>query len=315
MMRVVFMGTPAFAAKVLEALIESKHEVAGVVTRPDAVRGRGKKLVSSAVKDVAVAHSITVLEHSSLRSDEAHDAIAALEPDVICVAAYGALLPARILELPRFGCLNVHGSLLPRWRGAAPVERAILAGDELTGIGIMNMEEGLDTGATAKVVPVEIGTKTATELSLELAQVGGRALVEVLDELDAQGSVHWTDQAEDGVTYANKIEKGELNIVPEDAAAANLRRIQASSENHSARGVIAGKTCTILRAQAGTPSASLGAGQVAFEAKRLYLGCADGAFEVLDVKPDGKKAMEARAFAAGIQGIKKGGITWSALND
>lgn len=313
-MRIVFMGTPEFAKTILEVLIASNHEVVGVVTRPDAIRSRGKKLVSSPVKQCALDNDISVLEYSSLKSDEAYQSLGALNADVFCVAAYGAILPKRILEMPRFGCLNVHGSLLPRWRGAAPIERAILAGDTETGIGIMRMEEGLDTGAVAKTCTVEIGTHTSEELSSLLAQDGGHALVEVLNQLDAGIDVVWHPQASDGVTYAEKLEKGELNIAPEQSFIEAFRCIRASSENHPSRCSIAEKDITILRASLAEEICSLKPGEVLFQAKRLYLGFKDGALELHCLKPAGKKEMDAKAFAAGIQGIKQGGICWSSIN-
>lgn len=314
-MRVVFMGTPRFAELVLEKLIASDHEVVAVVTRPDAIRGRGKKLVSSPAKACALRFDIPVLEYASLKSDEAYEALRALQAEVFCVAAYGALLPKRILEVPRYGCLNVHGSLLPRWRGAAPVERAILAKDAKTGIGIMRMEEGLDTGDVACSAEVAIGSKSASELSQELARVGGDCLVSVLDKLEKGTDVVWKKQNDADATYAEKLTKGELDISPCLACADALCRVQASSDNHSCRCEIAGKKLTVLKAGPSSLDKPLKPGAVAFSAKRLYLGFTDGSLEIQAVKPDGKKAMDAKAFAAGIQGIKQGGIVWNGLHD
>lgn len=312
-MRVVFMGTPAFAADVFDSLIASSHDVVAVFTRPDAVRSRGKKLVASPVKERALAAGIEVHEWASLKSDEAYAALEALSPDVVCVAAYGAILPKRVLDLPRFGCLNVHGSLLPRWRGAAPIERAILAGDDRTGIGIMKMETGLDTGDTCETRVVDIADKSADELTVELAKVGGEALVCALDKLDSDAGLDWTPQPEEGVTYAEKIAKGELDVHPALDVVTCLRRVRASGESHACRTSIAGKSLTLLSVCAAVDM-TMPSGSVTFERKRLFLGCADGVLEVLEVKPDGKKPMEAKAFAAGIQGIKQGSIEWQGLN-
>ncbi len=317
-MRVVFMGTPQFAAQVLQALLASKHEVVGCFTRPDAVRGRGKKLVASPVKEVAVAAQVPVFGFSSLRSDEAYEELSSLDPDVVCVAAYGAILPLRVLGLPRFGCLNVHGSLLPRWRGAAPVERAILAGDEFTGVGIMRMEEGLDTGAVCHECKIAIADFGAEELTLKLAEAGGQKLVEALDQLESTGALPWVEQPSDGVTYADKVEKGELDILPSMSAAEALRHVRASSESHPCRCSISGKGVAVQAASltCQDPDCLLGAGHVSFRAKRLYLGFDDQeqVLELTLVKPDGKKSMEAKAFAAGIQGIKQGGVEWQEIN-
>lgn len=317
-MRVVFMGTPEFAAQILQALITSSHEVVGCFTRPDAVRGRGKKLVASPVKEVAVQAGIPVFEFASMKSDEAFDALCSLDCDVACLAAYGALLPKRVLDAPKFGCLNVHGSLLPRWRGAAPIERAILAGDEDTGIGIMRMEEGLDTGDVTEVRQTSVAGKNAVELSSELADLGSEALIAVLDKLSAGIQVAWQAQSEGSATYAQKIAKGELDISPRLSADEALRRVLSSSESHSSRCVIGGKTLSVLSARAvqadECPVASVSEGQVAFAAKRLFLGCNNSILELLSVKPDGKKPMEAKAFAAGVQGIKQGGIEWQEIH-
>ncbi len=165
-MRVVFMGTPAFAATILDDLAE-QHDVAAVYTRPDAVRGRGKRLEPSPVKAAAERRGLRVLTPRTLRDEAAQRELASFAPDVICVAAYGAILPKEVLDIPRFGCLNVHASLLPRWRGAAPIERAILAGDEEAGVCIMRMEEGLDTGAYCVCRTARIDGKTAPELTDE----------------------------------------------------------------------------------------------------------------------------------------------------
>ncbi len=317
-MRVVFMGTPRFAALVLKALLDSNHEVVGCFTRPDAVRGRGKKLVASPVKEVAVAAQVPVFEFSSLRSDEAFDALSGLAPDVVCVAAYGAILPLRVLELPLYGCLNVHGSLLPRWRGAAPVERAILAGDEFTGVGIMRMEEGLDTGAICHERKVAIADFNAEELTLKLADAGGQELVEALDELESTGSLSWVEQPSVGVAYADKVGKGELDISPSMSAVEALRHVRASSESHPCRCSISGKGIAVQGASLAdqVSECPLDAGHVSFRAKRLYLGLRDPeqVLELTLVKPDGKKSMEAKAFAAGIQGIKQGGVEWQEIH-
>lgn len=316
-MHVVFMGTPAFAAAVLEELAQ-QHDVAAVYTRPDAVRGRGSALVASPVKQAAQRLGIEVRTPRTLRAPGEVEALAALEPDVVCVAAYGAILPPDVLAVPRFGCLNVHASLLPRWRGAAPVERAILAGDDEAGVCIMRMEEGLDTGAYCVCRSVEIGSMDAGELTDRLAGLGAAALLTALTQVE-RGSVQWVNQDEQFVTYADKIAKGELDLHPEDTVATNVRRVRASSGAHPAHAVVAGKRVTVLacapvQGDAEEWAQGLAAGQVRFRAKRLFMGACDGAFEVVRVKPDGKQEMDAAAFAAGIQGIKKNGAQWEAVH-
>lgn len=317
-MRIVFMGTPAFAATVLEELV-SQHEVVAVYTRPDAVRGRGKALVPSPVKEVAVSEGIPVHAPKTLRDADEQAILAAYEPEAICVAAYGMILPREVLDLPQYGCVNVHASLLPRWRGAAPIERAILEGDKQAGVCIMRMEEGLDTGAYCICRSTDIADKGAEELTDELANLGARALLTALERI-AAGCNDWVEQGEDGVTHAGKIEKGELDLDPECPAFINARRVQASSEPHPSRCMIAGKRITVLKAKLVSAEDSISStfeaserGFAQFVCKRLVLVCAEGILELLEVKPDGKKSMDARAFAAGLQSLKQG-ENWERCN-
>ena len=313
-MRVVFMGTPRFAAEILDELAEF-HEIAAVYTRPDAVRGRGKALVPSPVKEVAERRGFPVRTPRTLRDAEVLSELAAFAPDVICVAAYGAILPKDVLDLPPFGCLNVHGSLLPRWRGAAPIERAILAGDEEIGVCIMAMEEGLDTGDFCVCRSLPAGSRTAAELTEELAALGASALLTALAQAEA-GNLRWVAQDEAQVTYAEKIGKDELSLSPADTVEQACRKVRASSAAHPAHAIIAGKDVTVLAARPAPADrtdavcAGMEPGSVRFAAKRLYLGAADGAIELMEVKPAGKAAMAAKAFAAGIQGIKEDTKTW-----
>lgn len=315
-MRIVFMGTPSFAATILENLL-SQHDVVAVFTRPDAVRGRGSKLVASPVKRVAVEAGIPVFTPASLHEPDVLQELMLLSPDAICVAAYGALVPPEILGLPPYGCLNVHASSLPAWRGAAPVEHAILAGDVEVGVCIMRMEEGLDTGDYCIVRTTEVGDKNATELMAELADLGSSALLTALTLIE-QNTVEWTIQDDFFATYANKIEKGAFFLRPENTAQDTLRFIQASSPAHPARAVVAGRGVTITRAQR-VPSRLLRAelglapGHAVLHAKRLYLGMADQPIEVLELKPDGKRDMDALSFAAGVPGIKQGAV-WEPVN-
>ena len=294
------MGTPRFAAEILDELAEF-HEIAAVYTRPDAVRGRGKALVPSPVKEVAERRGFPVRTPRTLRDAAVLSELAAFAPDVICVAAYGAILPKEVLDLPPFGCLNVHGSLLPRWRGAAPIERAILAGDEEIGVCIMAMEEGLDTGDYCVCRSLPAGSRTAAELTEELAALGASSLLTALA------------QAEALVTYAEKIAKGELNLDPAESAVANDRRVRASGAAHPARAVVAGRPLTVLAARVAddAPADRLGSGAAALIANRLLLGCAEGVLEVTEVKPDGKRAMDARSFAAGVPALRGEEGTWS----
>jgi methionyl-tRNA formyltransferase len=233
--RIVYAGTPEFACRGLHALLEAGHEVVGVFTQPDRPAGRGMKLVPSAVKQAALEARIPVFQPRSLRLDgkfpeDAHaarEALAALRPDLMVVAAYGLILPQWVLELPRYGCMNIHASLLPRWRGAAPIQRAIEAGDARTGVTIMQMDAGLDTGDMLGVREVPIGPDdTAASLHDALAEAGGEAIVEAVERLGA-GSLRPTPQPADGVTYADKLLKSEAALDFDQGAAVLERRIRA----------------------------------------------------------------------------------------
>lgn len=218
------MGTPDFAVPTLDALLAAGHSVVAVYSQPPRRAGRGKALRPSPVQARAEAAEIEVRTPISLRDAGEQAAFAALELDVAVVAAYGLILPQPILEAPRHGCLNVHGSILPRWRGAAPIHRAILAGDEKIGITIMGMERGLDTGPIYAVRETETGGKTAGELTVELAEIGGALMVEVLDDFAAYTPM---PQPEHGVTYAAKIEKNEARLDFAKPAVAVERQVRA----------------------------------------------------------------------------------------
>ena len=208
-MRLAFMGTPEFAVPTLDALVAAGHDVAAVYTQPPRPANRGKKLTPSAVQQRAEELGLPVRCPLSLRQAEAQADFAALGVDVAIVAAYGLILPPAVLEAPEHGCLNVHGSLLPRWRGAAPVQRAILAGDATTGVMVMQMEAGLDTGPVRATTEIEIGQKTTGVLTMELAELGAELMVRVLADLDAFPCVA---QPDEGVTYAAKIDKAETKL-------------------------------------------------------------------------------------------------------
>ena len=301
-MRVVFMGTPDFAVPSLEALAE-RHEVALVLTRPDAVRGRGKALVPSPVKARALELGLPVLETSRM-TPEALDVLRAAAADVFCVAAYGCILPDEVLTMAPGGCVNVHASLLPRWRGAAPIQRAILAGDAETGVSIMRIGHGVDTGAYCAQASTPVGEKGTEELTAELARLGAELLMDTLPSV-LDGTAAWVEQDEALVTHAAKIAKAELALDPTDAARENALRVQASGDTAPARCVVAGRGVRVCAAQAAEKDVAPGAVTVGHG--RVWLGCADGALELLRVKPDGKREMEASAWAAGLRGD---GLTW-----
>lgn len=308
-MRVVFMGTPSFAVPALKKLAAA-HEVVLVLTRPDAVRSRGKRLEPSPVKSCALELGLPVLEAKRMTA-EVLDALRGANADVFCVAAYGCILPDEVLTMAPLGCVNVHASLLPRWRGAAPIQRCILAGDDETGVSIMRIGHGVDTGAFCAQASCTVAGKTADELTAELAELGGDLLVDTLPAL-ADGTAVWTEQDESLVTHAAKIEKSEMRLDATDSVTDNLRRVLASSDAAPARCVVAGKPVRVLMAADARPDAPrVEAGSFAVASKRVFIGCSDGALEILQVKPDGKRAMDAQAWAAGLQG-KQG--AWETLS-
>jgi|TARA_E500000178_G_scaffold39600_3_gene35561 methionyl-tRNA formyltransferase len=226
-LRIIFAGTPAFAANHLQSLVERDYNVVGVMTQPDRPAGRGKRLQASAVKSLAEVHEIPVMQPHSLKDDEAVEALRALTPDVMVVVAYGLILPERVLELPRFGCLNVHASLLPAWRGAAPIHRAIASGDATTGVTIMQMDAGLDTGDMLLTSSVAIrDDHTTGSLTDELAVLGSDALDTVLSALKHH-QARAVQQPDSGVSYAHKISKAEAEIDWSEPANVICRRIAA----------------------------------------------------------------------------------------
>lgn len=208
-LKVVFAGTPEFAAIALEAITLTQHEVIGVYTQPDRASGRGLKKTKSPVKEVAIDKEVTIFQPDTLKDAKEQDKLRELNPDVMVVAAYGLILPKEVLSIPRLGCLNIHASLLPRWRGAAPIQRAIMAGDKTTGITIMQMDEGLDTGdMLIKHEYALAQDETAQTLHDQLAKMGGEAITEALDLL-AQGKLTPEKQNDDASTYAKKLKKEE----------------------------------------------------------------------------------------------------------
>ena len=254
-MRLAFMGTPEFAVPTLDALLAAGHEVAAVYSQPPRPAGRGKALRPSPVQERAQAAGNEVRTPLSLRDAEEQAAFAALGLDAAVVAAYGLILPEAILAAPRLGCLNVHASILPRWRGAAPVQRAILAGDESSGVTIMGMERGLDTGPIFAVRETAVDRKTAGELTDELGRIGAALMVEVLARL---GELQPVPQPRDGVTYASKIEKHEARIDFGRSAQEVERQIRAFNPAPGAFFEYEGERIRILAAEIGSGSGDPG---------------------------------------------------------
>jgi len=319
-MRVVYMGTPRFSIPCLKALAaEPGLEVVGVFTQPDSVKRRGKKTSPSPVRAAAEELGLPVFMPEGLHGEETIALLTELAPDIVAVASYGNILPAEVLAVPRFGCYNVHASLLPRWRGAAPIERAILSGDGVTGVSIMRMEEGLDTGAWCMQEPVAVGDMDRDELSAVLADIGAKLMIEAIASIVA-GTATWNAQDNTRATYAAKIEKGELHLSPESAPVENVARVRASSAHAPARAVICDRPLAVTRAcipaQLGPGAAIPAPGQAVAAGKRLLLGAEGGMFEVLSVKPDGKKEMDTQSFLAGVHAsLKSGDASWGPAGE
>lgn len=295
-MRVVFMGTPAFAVPTLEALVP-RHDVRLVVTQPDAPSGRGNALRPSDVKAAAVRLGLEVHQPVVLKG-EAIEPIRSAEPDVICVAAFGMLLPPEVLVIPRHGCVNVHASLLPRYRGAAPIQRAVLAGERETGVSIMLMEAGLDTGPYARQVTVPASDRYAAEIEEDLARVGADALIAVLDEIES-GSVVWTPQDPARATYATKISKDDVALVPDISMTDAYARVRAATHRAPARACVGDRELTVVRAH--PAEERVVAGGVCMSHGLPVLGFADGCLALEVVRPAGKGDMRGADWARGAQ--------------
>jgi len=296
-MRVVFMGTPEFAVPTLRALAQA-HDIVAVYTRPDSVSRRGSRTHPSPVKEVAMELGLVVREPTTLRDVAVQRALAADAPDAIIVAAYGLILPREVLSIPRHGCINVHASLLPRWRGAAPIQRAILAGDSVTGVSIMKMEEGLDTGPYCKVTTVEIAEKTAPQLTEELSAKGAIVLIEALQALSEE-SCQWADQVDADATYAAKIEKAEVALDPALSADDALRRVRASSTQAPARASLLERNFAVVAAE--RADGNVGPSHATVDERGLLLGFVDGSLLATRVKPEGKAEMPAADWTRGLR--------------
>lgn len=296
-MDLIFAGTPEFAAQALEALIAAGHNVKLALTQPDRPAGRGMQLQASAVKQVALKHDIPVYQPEKLRDPATHDPIREAKADCMVVAAYGIILPQAVLDMPRIGCLNIHASLLPRWRGAAPIQRAIEAGDAETGVTIMQMDAGLDTGAMLlkEALPIQ-ADDTAASLHDKLAEQGARLIVDALaryDELKAE------PQPEAGVTYAAKISKAEARINWTLPAAEIERRIRAFDPFPGAVTEFNGTAIKVWRAFATAGTAEPGT-VLAADDKQLLVACGDGALCLQLLQKPGSKRLQVRDFLQGL---------------
>jgi methionyl-tRNA formyltransferase len=294
-MRLIFAGTPEFAAQALQAIIEAGHEVPLVLTQPDRPAGRGMSLQLSPVKKLALEHGIEVFQPLSLKDAEAQARVAAVQADVMVVAAYGLILPQAVLDLPRLGCLNIHASLLPRWRGAAPIQRALLAGDAETGVCIMQMEAGLDTGPVLLRGAFAIApSDTTATLHDRLAILGAELVVEALGKLPLPAE----PQAVEGVTYAHKIEKAEALIDWTKGAAELDRHIRAFNPFPGAQALFGGQTVKLWRAE---PLAGQGeCGRIlSVDRQAVVVACGEGALAISELQKAGGKRLPVQQFLAG----------------
>ena len=297
-MRIIFMGTPDFAVPTLTEIVSSGHEVVAVYTRAPKPAGRGQAERKSPVHEAAEGFGIPVMTPKSLRNDAEQIAFAAFDADVAVIVAYGLILPKPILDAPRLGCLNLHGSLLPRWRGAAPIQRAVLAGDARTGVMVMQMDEGLDTGPVALVDEMPIGPDMTTgELHDKMMLVGADLVGRALAALE-RGSLTFTPQAEEGVTYAKKIEKSESRIDWSKRAQEVHNLIRGMSPFPGAwfELELGGQ---VTRVKAIRSTMGVGSGAPGTILPDLTIACGDGAVRLLTVQREGKAVMDAATFLRG----------------
>jgi methionyl-tRNA formyltransferase len=298
-LEIAFAGTPHFALPALRALLQSSHRVVGVLTQPDRPAGRGRELRASPVKELAIQHALPISQPQSLRTEEGRAALAAWRPDLMVVVAYGLLLPRAVLQLPRLGCLNIHGSLLPRWRGAAPIHRALLAGDTRTGVTIMQLDEGLDTGPVLLERSRAIGPhETSGDLHDALAELGAAALMEAIEGL-AAGTLQPRPQPATGITYAAKIEKSEARIDWTLAATDIDRRIRAFNPWPVAETTLGGESLRLWRAcvAEGSTDGAVPGTLLGVDDLGLRVACGQGVLSIRELQRAGKRPVSARDFA------------------
>ncbi len=295
-MRVAFAGTPEFARVALEAILAAGFEVPLVLSQPDRPAGRGQKLQASPVKKLALAHTIPVHQPERLKDPATHEPLWATNPDVLVVAAYGLILPQAVLDLPRLGCFNIHASLLPRWRGAAPIQRAIEAGDRETGITLMRMEAGLDTGPMLlqEAIPI-VPTDNAARLHDKLAALGARLVVDGLRRFDQLVAV---PQPEQGVTYAAKVDRREAALDFRRSAAELARRIFAFDPSPGSTGVLDGMPLKLWQARA-EPGEGQAGTVLATNANGIVVACGEGVLRLLELQRAGGRRLGVRDFLSG----------------
>ena len=309
-LNVIFAGTPAFAAEALKALLQSQHHVVAVYTQPDRPAGRGRKLTASPVKQLALEHGIEVYQPQSLKDPEAQQQLAALDADVMVVVAYGLLLPVPVLETPRLGCINIHASLLPRWRGAAPIQRAILAGDAETGVTIMQMDKGLDTGdmLLKRTCPIE-SDDTAQTLHDRLAEIGATAAIEALDQL-ADGQARPEPQDDSLSNYAAKLSKAEALIDWQRSAVEIERLVHGFNPWPVAQTEFAEQMMRIWLAQAleGATTDQPPGSVLKADKHGIDVACGEGVLRIQVAQLPGGKAMAAADLLNSRKELKQPGL-------
>ena len=297
-LRIIFAGTPDFAAPALAALIDAGHQVVLVLTQPDRPSGRGMKLKASPVKELALQHQLEVFQPETLKDVAAQNRIQEAHADVMIVAAYGLIIPTNVLAMPRLGCYNIHASLLPRWRGAAPIQRSLLAGDQQTGVTIMEVVPKLDAGAMVSKVMIPIGERdTAQSLHDGLASIGANLMLEAMNKLALEGHLASTPQDESLVTYAEKLQKSEAAIDWNHSAAQISKQVRAFNPFPVAQAILNGEVCRIWMATA-KPGEGI-AGQVVAAQETIDVACREGILSIEELQLPGGKRLKARDFLAG----------------
>ena len=291
-LRIVFAGTPDFAARHLAALLDSQHQIVGVYTQPDRPAGRGKKLAASAVKQLAESHQLPVFQPQTLRDPEAQAELATLNADLMVVVAYGLILPKVVLDTPKLGCINVHGSILPKWRGAAPIQRSIWAGDSQTGVTIMQMDEGLDTGDILSIATLDIqATETSASLYDRLAALGPQALIDCINDIAAE-RISPVKQDDAKATHAHKLSKEEACIQWQDSAAHIERCIRAFNPWPMSYFNLDGQAIKVWQAEIESQTEQAPAGTILSADKSgICIATGDGVLRLLQLQLPGKKPM------------------------
>ena len=297
-MKIIFMGTPDFAAASLEALIDSRHEIQAVVTQPDKPKGRKGELTPSPVKVIAKREGIKVYQPLKVRDEEFVDTLRAYNPDVMVVVAFGQIIPLSILKMPKYGCVNIHGSLLPKYRGAAPIQWAVLDGEKETGITTILMDEGIDTGDILLKKTIKIDAdETSGSLFDKLMALGAKTILETLDELE-KGSITPTKQGESPTAYAKMLTKA-MGLIDFTRSAKELDCfVRGMDPWPSAYTLLAGKTLKLWKVRAVEESGKAGS-VIGIDKESFTIACGEGAIEVLEVQLEGKKRMSAGDFLKG----------------